>query len=353
MTVDRSIEEQQYLRRFFSDIQTAPSEPKDVTLALSFASLDHGQRLEIPGRIYSFPVSLSKEKGFTQAVSLIRRSVDIDGKERKISCLAGAYTNLILFTIYLMLQGVDDLGDQITSIQASGYYQTAYSRRWLSDFWGCRISNRYSLAEVFFTAKMCQICHHFHFDPFGIAETVEFGSQKPIEAGRGSLLLTGLFPFTQMTPLIRYAPGDLVELKAVDCPIDSVGYRFLGRAKESLDLQPELGPGSFIASGEVLEALDPLADVSRVPVEGGFPGHDQTIGVKPKFLLTRNEEGRAVLQIELRYIPHYFPDRVSELNSSVTEALSRFCPWLGPALHDKRITLDFRPPGTLGMTSSK
>lgn len=345
LIVDRSSEEQKYLNCFFSILYEPSSGLGNELVVLSFESFDHGRKFEIPGAAYVFPVSLAREAGYYQAIALLGRTLTIGGKNRRINCLGGAYTKILLFTIFLSESGLRQLSESVGLVVASGAYQTAYSRRWLQEFWDCEIIDRYSLAELFFGAKRCPLCSLFHFEPYGVAEAVDLRTGKRLDEGRGALLLTGFFPFNQMTPLIRYRPGDLVVVRRVDCPIDHRGFRLLGRSTDSIELENETV--GFLGSAEVLEVLDPLPDVSRVVLSGMSLPEGREIGIRPKFRLGRKEDGTALLIIELNYAPDYFPERVQQLKNLICRSLADVCPRLSEGLSKGLLSIGFEAPGTL------
>jgi phenylacetate-coenzyme A ligase PaaK-like adenylate-forming protein len=348
LIIDRSSQEQQYLINFFSTLQASSPVPANPQLVLSLADWSNGQRLQIPGRVYTFPVALIEEQGFYQAVGLLRRAFNINGQERRISAIAGSFRALMPLTAYLDAEGHRDLAEHIKVIQTSSQYQTAYSRAWVSKFWNCQVEDRYSLTEIFCGASQCPHCRLYHFDPFGVAEVVNLSTDERIESGRGKLLLSGLYPFTQMTPLIRYAPGDLVEVQPCDCPLGAVGFRLLGRLYSSLDLEPELGAGAFLAGGEVYEVLDPISDLNRQEFQASFPPSCNGAGGKPFFNLSREREGRASIEVELRYTPSLFPERLQELRTTIREGLLSQSPWMQPLFENDLLTVRFLSPGGLG-----
>ena len=121
----------------------------------------------------------------------------------------------------------------------------------------------------------------------------------------------------------------------------------MGRTDESLDLQPELGLGAFLANGEIMEVLDPIADVGRVIIGSTLPGANDLPGTKPKFLAKRNKGGKAVIQIELNYMPQYFPERVRFIKQKILEDLAQLCSEFEAILRQETLVLEFLPPEEL------
>lgn len=345
LIVHRSTQEQSYLMQFFAELSLDKSR-KEQVLVLSLSDWDNGKRLQIPSSAYSFPVSLGSLEGNYQAITLLKKNYKIDGQDRRINTLTGSFGGVLELSAYMYTKGYSELTKQIENIQATAQYQTEHSRKWVSDFWGCSVGNRYSLSELFYSAQYCSKTNLFYFDMFGITEIVAFGTNRKISTGRGVLVLTGLYPFTQMTPLIRYVPGDLIEACESNSSLGSIGYRFLGRISDSLDLKKELGDGAFLGSAEVYEILDSLGDLSRGPCANQHVSHSE-VANKPHFRLGHNEKDKAILEIELRYSPVAFATRTNEVKKIIKEGLIRFCPFMKDLFDRELFSLKFLPPGTL------
>jgi phenylacetate-coenzyme A ligase PaaK-like adenylate-forming protein len=344
--VHRSSQEQHYLIEFFHAMgRDAPE--REPVLVLALSDWCNGRRLQIPGKGYSFPISLSSEHGFAQAVTLLRRTFPVDGEPRRITAVSGSFNDLMPLTAYLDAEGLKELAAPVRLIQSTAQYQTDSSRAWVERFWECPVDDRFSLSEMFFGARRCVSCGTYHFDHFGLAEAVEPGTGRRLETGRGRLALTAYYPFTQMTPLVRYLSGDLVERVETGCPVAAVGYRFLGRATGSLDLSPELGPGGFLGSGEVLQVTEDIPDLNRTPWEPRFPAAVAGVGAKPFFRLGR-EGGAPVLQVELRYTAAVFPDRAEEVRSTIERRLAARCPLVEPLLARGTLRIEVVAPGAVG-----
>jgi phenylacetate-coenzyme A ligase PaaK-like adenylate-forming protein len=346
LTIDRSAEEQRYLAKFMALVNDAPSPP---AVALILASWHHGQGLRISGSTIGLPVFLANEIGFIQARTLLKRSYKVGREELRISAIAGTPNRLMQLTAFLAADGCEDVAASVQALQTTGRHVTTHARDWLLRFWNrATLTDRYSLTELFFSAIRCKICDRFHFDDFGHAEVVALDSNGSRSATRGELLLTGLYPFTQMTPLIRYATGDLAEVvDGSHCPSGQQGFRLLGRAHAVLPLQ--LGEDRpFVGSSEVYDALDGVADVARVPIppypleapKAPIPGWCHAAGAFPRFSMTNAETG-PVIDVELRYAPAAFPDRAVSVRRQIEQALVEHCTVIrSPA----DVTVMLRPP---------
>jgi hypothetical protein len=344
LMIDRSTQEQAWLRRFFRALDEPSDEPPRLVLAL--ATMHHGRRLGVPSRAYSFPVSLNGEAGCAQAVGLLDRTYPIDGEERRITEVAGSLFGLQLLSGYLVASGREDLTERIRAIWSGSGYVTrrAWSRAELE--WGCRLTDRFSLTEMVLGASSCRDCGLYHFDLHGIAEVVEPNRDRPLSEGRGRLVLTAFYPFSQMTPFLRYATGDLAERVAVDCRQGVVGYRMLGRTASSLDVSAELGEPGFLAGGDVYEALDPIAEAARPLVGERFGRAGQRIVGMPIYELRRDGDGVQVV-VELRFVPDLHPDAAERIRQTVETNLTAASPE-GTELEGRgRLRVRLVGPGTL------
>lgn len=353
LTIDRSLQEQRYISAFMSQLAPAAAKPDGVALIL--ATWHHGPRLQLPGSTIGLPVYLANEVGFIQARRLLGRSYRVGGGERRIGAIAGTPNRLMQLTAYLAAEGLEEVAEPVRTLQTSGRYITRHARDWLRGFWtNASLVDRYSLTELFAGAAQCETCGSFHFDPYGHAEMVPAQGADQPHAARGQLLLTGLYPFTQMTPLIRYAPGDLVEASSGDCATGQPGYRFLGRTSQALALDRFVAPGAFLSAAEIYEALDPIEDVARVPnppypqeaPKSPVPGWCHAAGALPRFS-TQPDAERPRLEVELRYSPAVFPDRVTDLETEIRNRLCQAAPSVADPIRQDRLTIELRPPSDL------
>jgi phenylacetate-coenzyme A ligase PaaK-like adenylate-forming protein len=344
LIIDRSIQEERYIYNFFLKLDQKTQNSKSAhKLVLSLTVPDHGNVLRIPAKNVSmFPVPIIGESNLTLAVKLLERSFTINGEENVISCIAGTGESISKLTAFILHKGID-IKKNITQIQTGGSYLPTHVSDWLRDFWNCDIIDNFSFAELFLSAAKCLKCGFYHFNPYGIAEVLDIHSNQRIDSGRGRLFVTGLYPFTQMTPLIRYSTGDLVEIKKVNCIQGQYGYLCLGRQKNSLIFKKEFSDYGFLSGGEVYDVLDGIADV-KVPDVKIFPSYCESIGYKPVFWFENDPLN--IIHIELRYSPVFYPQRLEELRNIIKARLISKCNWLEGMFEKQLISLEFHPPGS-------
>ncbi|MDP9178757.1 MAG: hypothetical protein M3O61_13825 [Gemmatimonadota bacterium] len=344
--IDRSQQEQQYLTQLFT-LLGGPSEAGEAEIALVLATWYHGHQLQIPGRAFTVPVSLSNRVGYGQALALLSRSYDINGSRRHINAIVGGLVAIMMLTVYLLEEDRGDLITRVKRLQSTSHYISRAARAWLSEQWKCPLEDCFSLTELFFGATYCQDCDLYHFDPFGLAEVLKPGTSEVTEEGRGILLLTGFYPFTQMTPLIRYECGDLVDVHETSCVAGTRGYRFLGRKENAVFLDGRFYGDAWLSAAEVIEALEPLAEIGRARAVGDLPKSAANVGGMPKFRLSKDKDGRPLLEIELRFLPAQFPQRVAELRTRVLDGLRDECSWLGASSSREWLQVSFIGPDML------
>jgi phenylacetate-coenzyme A ligase PaaK-like adenylate-forming protein len=235
--------------------------PGPRPLALTLVRLGHGiQHLTPLAPMIPTHISYGPE----QVLRLLAREYDFPGVEPRISVLEGnLYTHIKLIEL-MRAAGVDGREFGLKLVLTTGWYVTAHKRREIEGFWGAPLLDRYGVTEVNGDSKQCPACGMFHFDPFVIAEAVDPSTGLAVERGPATLILTGLFPFNQVAPKIRYALGDLVWREpSPACGMDEPGYRFLGREKFSMFRPGDVETQYFLFPTEVADVIDDYPEVVR------------------------------------------------------------------------------------------
>lgn len=238
-----------------------PFEGDSLPLTLSIARVGHGTQL-FSAAGPSIPAHIAY--GPDQLVALLGRRYDFPGVDRQITVVEANLLSHVKLIAMLKERGIDGRDFGLELVLTTGWYVTPFKRRLIEQFWGAPLLDRYGVTEVNGDAKQCPSCGLFHFDPFVIAETIDTGTQEPIEAGQGQLVLTGLFPFNQVAPKIRYLLGDLVAVDpAPVCGMAEPGYRFLGREKHSVALTGDAGKAYLLFAAEIADVIDDYAEAVR------------------------------------------------------------------------------------------
>ena len=339
LIVYRSRQEQKYLRELFGLLQAEAS--GDAPLVLSEASAHHGRKLEVPGHGVQFPVSLAGRAGFHVALQLPKSRFLMDGRYRNISMVAGPTNRIRQLTKFLMVHGYDRPPNPVAQVMVSGQYLSRLGRAGLAAFWkDARVMDSYTLTELFGGADQCSSCGCYHFNDFLVPEVVGLDSSSPVRNGRGRLALTALYPFCQMTPLVRYLPGDLVEVTQDLCPTRRESYRFLGRALRCL----RVPGGVFVTTADAEEALSGIPEVRRFPDPAPIPDECKFEGVLPVFRFV--ESPSPELAVELSDPSTVPAQRQEQIIRDVRTCLDEAIPGLA---QNSTIVVTLHPPGMLGV----
>lgn len=258
----RSFEETQFIRDFFREvhrpIQESFTGPTPIVLCLVIPH--HGTATPVPGTAFVLTCAVSDDDLLEQTLALLETEFRLPGIANRVSALAGSFSQILTLTNYFLERRIDARAYGIKLIELTGNYLTPRWRLVLEDVWGCKVSDRYSLAEIFGGASSCTTCGGFHFDPHVIPELLDLSKGQPLREGLGALVMTSLHPFVQLQPFIRYQSGDLFERVEVGCA--SPTWRFMGRLSHSL-LDPRVRGRILIPAAAIFDSIDHVPDLAR------------------------------------------------------------------------------------------
>jgi len=353
VVVARSAQEQAYISNFFTSmLGFSKWDKRPQRVVLDSATWTHGQQIRVPGTGFSLPVSFASSPGYEVALDLLQRKFPLFGELRHIDTISGGLIALLALTVFLEDRNLRQLSEPIGALHSTSHYVTEKCRRFLEEFWNCDLVDHFSFTEIFTTATQCQHCHTYHFDFMSYPEVIDIKSGKAKRLGRGKLAVTGLFPFSQMTPLIRYCTGDLVEVREVSCPTDSVGYVFLGRRESAVDLSDYDRPGEFLSGAEIYDIIDALPELYRPNMRGPLPRSVLNLKGMPNFRL-RNSAKCIELQLELNTELANDQKRLTGLNDQILNQLQCGNPTINSLLAEGDFKLSFHSPGSLDLGLQK
>jgi len=262
LLIERSIEEQKYLQALFS-ILLLPfrSTQKEQPLGLRLSDAVNGSGLQLPSHGYSFIVDPERDYGRTRSEWLLRHRFSLRGYQPTISTISGSTYHLYRLCCFLEEQRFRPVKHQFQGIHGYGMPLAIRRRKRMEKFFGTRVMDVYSMAEIFGSAEYCHMCDAYHFSPYVIDEVLRVDSSSTVESGSGEMTLTTLFPFTQRFMLLRYRTGDLVSVDRVDCRRGRRAYRIRGRLKYAVCL--DASRGLYIGHAEVAAALDTIRELNR------------------------------------------------------------------------------------------
>lgn len=266
----RSVEEFSFIRDFFGEIlsRNKKNGPRSIVLVLD--TTGHGVNTPVPSSEFIIQSDISSIRDIERAIAYLSREYDIGGVESRVSAVVGAVSQINLLTEFLVSKNLRHLMDVIETISLTSDYLSPANRSWLEACWkSANVIDRYSMAECFGGATYCSDCKAFHFDPVIVPELVKPYEYSASSVTTGQLVVTALYPFVQMQPLIRYLTDDLFELIQSGCAHPS--YKYLGRIGHSLfdplDKTVVLIPGSHLYA-----SLDETPGVARKGTLGSARG---------------------------------------------------------------------------------
>lgn len=297
--VERCDEEREALKEFWEMMGASePSEPPPLTLHI--LTPNHGLPSDkAPTNTLRIAWAYSRN-----VYALVEQALRADLQGRRISVMRVSVSVLKQLTVGFRHQGIDP---RTFGVREIGTYAALVTPRWRTIFeesWGARVFDNYSLSEFTTAATECEACGWYHFaEPPVVAEYLDPRTDKPTDSEIAHLVLTGLYPYVQRTPLIRYATNDLVR-RGPRCPVTGTeSFRFVGRRPQTpydgrhYLLLPALLEAIVDDEPEVARHVHPSERAERLPL---FSVGDAKYRV-------RMEEERPVLTVGTAYDPALFP----------------------------------------------
>lgn len=302
---------------------------------LAFRSSTHGMALPIPSNGMSMPIQLLDDDDVGPCVELLAAELPLGRHRRRATAVAGDIVNVALLGELIAER---DIATQIGRLATGGPVDVGQGSLLTKRYPGALVRNRFSLSEIVGGASRCLPEQAFRIDPHIIAEVVDDeGSPLPAQSV-GELVLTELFPFVQLQPLVRYATGDLV--RRVEDAEGDLRFEWLGRISQSA--RDEATGACLLGHQQVADVLarQPLV-ARRVP----RPGFTQLRGLDvgpPVFELDADSSGMMNLTVGLRLDPGENRSAVERFVTDLWRGLSDVCLVPGRRvqlhLHDGRPT---------------
>jgi phenylacetate-coenzyme A ligase PaaK-like adenylate-forming protein len=354
ISVYKSHEEVSFLTRYYLRMHQPQVEAlASLPLSLSFPNFHHGAQIPLPAVGIPFFSGLTDDGLLRETVRMLETTYSIPGHDARISLLSGPEHELQFFTSYLLEQGRDPRSFGIAAINTTGSHLTAHRRKFLRDSWGAVVNDHFTMTEMIGGAMRCHRCDRFHLDPIVIGEVVDVDTGRAVNGGVGALVLTSLYPFVQMQPLIRYETGDLVRRVESDC-VGTMTFEFLGKRRNAVGIRRGGRTDWLIFPAPLYDFLSPMPDINMHVWNANVrTTSDRSIGSLPLITISTTRDGerlRIDLVIELRYAPHYFGERTRELTSMIVSYLieapgTTLVEHLGEG--DVVLNVDFVGPGVL------
>jgi phenylacetate-coenzyme A ligase PaaK-like adenylate-forming protein len=349
----RSVAETQFIRDFFSRANAARAvdDGTPTPIMLQIQVPYHGTAMPIPAKVFVLPFAVNEEQLVDYAIMLLRKEFDLPGVDSRASILSGDQTQIRAFTDYVLQRGFEPRTEfTIRLINLQGRHLTSRWRTILEETWGAHVTDRFSVSEVLGGAASCPFCAGYHFDPYVVPEVVDARGEVVHGEGTGSLVLTALFPFVQLQPMIRYRSGDLFAVREDACYAPR--FEFQGRALHALY---DAGDSRelLLTGVDVVDVLDALPDVNRM-VESNDLTHaryNQATGGPRAHGVRRRTGGHEelTLSVELTFNAPLYAQHVAGLERRIREALLHRSSRLAArvAAGTTRLRIEFVAPGSL------
>ncbi len=310
---------QAYYRRLFQPVvESLKSQP----LGLTLPNMYHGAPVPMPGIGMTFVAGVTDDTLIQDASRVLQSTFRMKGYDSRISTLSGLHHHVLLFTNYLMDQGINPCDLKLSGVTVTGGFLTMNWIQFLMDAWDCVVNDRFTLTEAIGGASRVHGTDIFELDPHLIGEVVDIDTEQQVDNTVGLLVLTNLYPFVQMQPLIRYTVGDIVRCVPSSGPLR---FQFLGKARNCISWRRNGRREWLLFSARLNELVNQFPDVN---ITEWFSNtrvvYDRTIGSVPVLSVATIEEGDRLsifISIELRYAPHTQRTRVDELRRAIIEGL--------------------------------
>lgn len=321
--------EQSYILKFYQSV-FAEARTGPILRALQINNPYHGHLLSIPVPIHSHKIGIYDEGSFAHGRSVLLQHHRDPGVHQQVTLLIGLERCLRAFTIEARKAMPDGLKTGLTSVISYSQFLTTKWRKVHQEYWGCPVIDRFGLSEIFGGATEDPASGWWHFDPVCIPEVVGRRSRQTITEGIGELVLTALYPFQQVQPLVRYLTGDLVEVTHTrSARPGTLAFRPLGRARYGVPYSE--GDGFLLAPSELLEAIDDVDGVERFPrfrdssqvsepYEVGHPRYATNFKVEGgKVIVTVSVQTQAKNSVRMKTAIH---DRLCKLSPRFNQAIA-------------------------------
>lgn len=232
-------------------------------LVLEIRAVHHGipDRMPPDGRI-RIPWFYGRN-AFRLAEEMLSRP-QADG--RRVTAVVVGAGALMPLTAHFLERGVDPARFRVRRIATTGFRLSPHWRKLVQQSWDAEVYDNFSLSEFDTPALECKSCGFNHWLlPTQLAEVLDPFTRAPVSRGTGALVLTGLYPFSQAMPLIRYWTGDLVELGPRCDRAPDRGLLFRGRIGQSLLRRGLPGQPLLVSASDVSDFLEGRWEVARHP----------------------------------------------------------------------------------------
>lgn len=287
---------------------------------LSVVSVHHGLPKRLEGRNEIMLPWLHDANALAMLETTLR-APQPDG--RRVTAMVMGSGPIKVFTSYLADRGVDP---KTFGIELIGTFSYRLSSTWtalIEERFGARVFDNYSLSEFPTPFTTCEACGWLHAgQPPMLVELLALDADKPATRGAGRLVFTSLVPWVTTMPLIRYDTGDVAIAGPVCKATGQAGLKVLGRRKHGLELD-----GAFVLNAvDVRDVLERFTETEKTLHPMTRLGHVRSTDLGPPRWAISADQGRAVLQFEVRFDPHVYRQHAAELEAEIAQAVCAIDP---------------------------
>jgi hypothetical protein len=240
----RSAAEQEALANMLAALFVPPPR-KLATLALE--GFNHGETL--PSQVEQlFTAPLIVSSHYKNALEFMGQGIVFPTGDCAVEVLrTSALTAKALFQF--ASENELDFGNSLQTIVTTSSHLTRHWKDRIRSFAKCDIKATYGLTEFCEgIAWECPACSCFHFPPSVFPEL----DGEEI----GELIMSSLYPFSQVQLFLRYRTGDLFRRHNVCSLYDDHGYSFIGRVKDCAMAADKDGQRAWLSPVAIAEVLD-------------------------------------------------------------------------------------------------
>lgn len=344
----RSVSEIAFIRKFFTAVYRLDEDinvsKKAYPLALAFYNRYHGKKIPIPGRVFSIEAGLFEEGHVNQVLTILNNNFRISNVSKRVTQIHGEIKNHKVLMAILLAKGINLKKSPVKMLVTSGYV-SEFWKRLLEKNWQAKVTNHYSLSEIFGGATMCLSCGWFHIETHVVPELADPLTLKHQTTGKGVLLLSELFPFIQLQPLIRYYTGDLVEMQISHCSQDegSLSFKMLGRLSQSIIDKKRRK--ILVYPSTLHELLDEIPCVRKKNVAiNGTPVENFEIGepIWTHKMTSSKEVTKLTIFIACKFNPHVYQQETEKLQKKIYREILNKCTTLDEGIKQKKYLLEIK-----------
>jgi phenylacetate-coenzyme A ligase PaaK-like adenylate-forming protein len=314
--------EQAFIERFYAAAIRDADFGSPLRRGLRLKAPFHGHEIVTPVPMRIHPIGIYDSGSFEFAREMLASKHEETGVEARCTVIAGGERLVRAFTLDARAREWSPEQATVSLLLTSGQQLTRKWRTMYETFWDARVIDRYGLAEVYGGATEDLDSGWYFFDPPCFAEVVEaFGSRR-VREGVGELVLTSLYPFQQVFPLIRYRSGDLVKVthsipEREGCP----AIQPLGRIAQASVVSEH----SIIPPCVYYEVLDDWEKVARTEIFlDAWQLRDRALLGHPKYKVgtrERADQVEIVVTIQTREEPN--STFVEEIGNAIRDEYAR------------------------------